>query len=532
MNYHPFIPRNLKNYSFTNIYKPNNIQSNGIYSQLTLNNDKDSFKSSQNITGIFSSTQNNFKDKNIIKNSLSRARKSSRSIIPKNGGIVLSFSSRQRLKTALFSNKSNPKLPPLNNIFQTNFNIRRNSNTNINMNTNTNNANSISTNTNSEIQFKNKRKSKLLNFLRNTMKEKKNEKNIFHRNNRLNFTETTGKINKKINNFFTNNTNYKINYYRNNDDSLIETFGNYSKRKLKNLLNLKEMNKNNKKQNTVIVRNNNNVLFSRTFFTSIPKYNNNSINSNLIEKDNNNNNNENYLNLSLSERSEQDSFFKLCDNKNNSKNNKNLFSHYKEYQKKIFRDMKFTELMQEVTKFESSKKCLPNEFLIKKNVSNKDRFISKHAKKIQGFKKMLSKNQQKKSDIKSKLKLYLDEMDYTKPLSIKNKQEKEMYNKLNELQKISDNREILLKERKNEFSFDKTNTLFNNALKSKKTGIEDVDDFLKNETLDCQKNNGDFIYYKGRGMFAKNVEPLKKGDEVLAMQFQDMKKFFLKNLNQ
>lgn len=421
----------------------------------------------------------------------------------------------------------------------------------INPNTNTiSDVNSISNNKtvcNILSKYEKKqRKNKLISFMRNTMREKNEMSKTQKTNKSFGFNMIYRKDKK-------NNT--QMNFYGKN-------YGNKKNIKLRNIMNLKELhlrfNKRNTESNIKTQSNKwDKSIFNNTFYTSVNQKNQKS----------NNNNDENYVeretsniktyNNNISNNTESKSLFKLrLLNANNNVYNINneesterkidkerekerklekeelkLFSKNKKYLKNLYRDIKINDLMKEVSKFEQSNSFHPNQQKIEKNKTDNEKFISKRSKKIQGFKGYLSKNKIYKNEIQSKLKSFINDISYITPPTVNSPESLSIYNELNNLQKISDRKKCFIVGTKKNFSFDKTKKLLNEIVNQDKNFDEEVNDYLKGETLDFQRNIGDFIFYKGKGLFAENALEIKKAEEVLSLGFDDLKRYCKKNLS-
>lgn len=210
----------------------------------------------------------------------------------------------------------------------------------------------------------------------------------------------------------------------------------------------------------------------------------------------------------------QDTFFTSIQINNNSskhisKNSKtSLYSKIK-LRRENYKAIKLTELKDQVQKFEISENFLPNEQTIEKYMTTPDRFINKkYDKKIKGF----------KVNKKEIPKIFRNA--YTIPRT-KSSKSRNLYLKINEVEKESDLNKINVKNKKYDFNYTKTDKILKNVLKKINIMNDEVNQYLKEIALEYKKEIGDFTYYNGKGIYTNHLSILKKNDKILAFMLSN-----------
>lgn len=308
-------------------------------------------------------------------------------------------------------------------------------------------------------------------------------------NNKLNnFLSTTIESNKNIN-IKKKSINSEGNLYHNMSRNLSIKDNNDIINKNKTLLNLK-------KRNSVFTNThqNLNLIYG---FSLMPKKGRPSLNKTPNMKD---------------------IFFTSIPFENNyikyNKSLNKLFSKSK-LRKEYYSSIKLKELKNQVEKFESSEKFIPNEKIIEKYLSSPDRFINKKYSKTINLKKRM-----KISKKKCKSKLLLNKNVYTIP-NTKSKRSKSLYLELNNIQKESDINKNNVKNSKFDYNFEKTDKILKNSLKKINLMSDEVTEYLKEIAIDYKKEIGEFTFYNGKGIYSNHLSILKKNENLLAFMLSN-----------
>ena len=146
------------------------------------------------------------------------------------------------------------------------------------------------------------------------------------------------------------------------------------------------------------------------------------------------------------------------------KHNKSLSKLFSKSQlrKEYYSSIKLKELKNQIEKFESSEKFIPNEKLIEKYLSSPDKFINKKYAKTINLQKRIKISQKK-----YKPKLLLNKNIYTMP-NIKSKRTKNLYLEINNIQKESDINKKKVKNSKYDYNCQKTDKILKNSIKKNK----------------------------------------------------------------
>lgn len=196
-----------------------------------------------------------------------------------------------------------------------------------------------------------------------------------------------------------------------------------------------------------------------------------------------------------------------------SRNSKiSLYSKIK-LRKENYDAIKLKELKNQVHKFEISENFLPNEQKIEKYMTSPDRFINRKYTKTINLLKGLKINKQEKPKI-------LRKDDYTIPRT-KSSKSRNLYLKINDVQKESDLNKINVKSSKNDFNYTKTDKILKNVLKKINIMNDEVTEYLKEIALEYKKEIGEFTYYNGKGIYTNHLTILKKNDNILAFMLSN-----------
>ena len=208
----------------------------------------------------------------------------------------------------------------------------------------------------------------------------------------------------------------------------------------------------------------------------------------------------------------KNTFFTSIPIDNYVKNNKSLSKLLSKTQlrKEYYSSIKLKELKNQVKKFETSEKFIPNEKIIEKYLSSPDRFINKKYAKTINLKKRIKMAQKK-----CKSKLLLNKNIYTVP-STKSKRSKSLYLEINNIQKESDNNKQNVRHTKYDYNCEKTDKILKNAIKKINLMSDEVTEYLKEIAIEYKKEIGEFTFYNGKGIYSNHLSILKKNDNLLA----------------
>ena len=205
------------------------------------------------------------------------------------------------------------------------------------------------------------------------------------------------------------------------------------------------------------------------------------------------------------------------ENYNYIKQNKSLnklFSKSK-LRKEYYSSIKLKELKNQVEKFETSEKFIPNEKMIEKYLSSPDRFINKKYAKTINLKKRIKLGQ-----TKCKSKLLLNKNIYSMP-NTKSKRSKSLYLEINNIQKESDVNKNNVKNSKYDYNYEKTDKILKNSMKKINLMNDEVNEYLKEIAIDYKKEIGEFTFYNGKGIYSNHLSILKKNDNILAFMLSN-----------
>ena len=204
--------------------------------------------------------------------------------------------------------------------------------------------------------------------------------------------------------------------------------------------------------------------------------------------------------------------------------NQNL---YNQYQKELYEEIKLKNLKDEIYKFEISDKYQPDDKIIQENLSSPNTFINKKFLNKTGIFSLKMKDKNKYYEnadlVKSKLRGYLKNFSYSKNNFPKLKK---FYNKINKIKTYSEKFEFNFNDAKNDnYTYLRTNDVFNEALKYDKQYNDEVDETFKKYTLEYKKKMGDFTFYNGKGVFSGHVNTLANGDKIALVAMSGLSQF-------
>ena len=197
--------------------------------------------------------------------------------------------------------------------------------------------------------------------------------------------------------------------------------------------------------------------------------------------------------------------------KGNSQNSKISYSKHFNLRKQYYEAIKLKELKSQVKKFETSESFQPNEQIIEKYLSSPDRFINRKCTK-----KLHLKNKIKLNYCENQ-KIFLKNLEHSIPKT-KTKKSKKIYEKLNYIEKESDINSFEVKNSKIDSRHEKTEKIFNSL---KKLMNDEVNEYLKEITLEYKKEIGDFTFHNGKGIFTNHLKFLKKNEDILAFMLSN-----------
>lgn len=176
-------------------------------------------------------------------------------------------------------------------------------------------------------------------------------------------------------------------------------------------------------------------------------------------------------------------------------------------------EIKLKELKKEINKFEISGNFLPNEKLIKKNLSSPEKFINKKYERNRYFKKNQLIKKTYPTIVRKKL---IFSFSSKKP-----KKRSQLFNAINTIEKDSEIHKKDFQNIKNDNDYEKTEKMLKNSFKKIDLMNDEVAEYLKELVIDYKKEIGDFTFFGGRGIYSNHLAKIKKNENRLAFMISN-----------